>query len=74
MIKQIVNHNKQQPQQQGGTGTGPLVTEVDEADGAGQDFRNGQTPHTRPPYGGMLAVVPETPQILVNMEIVQTQF
>ena len=64
----------QQPQQQTTSGKGPTVTEVEDESQMGQDFQNGQSPHTKPPDGGMWTVVPGPIQVPGSMEMAETQF
>ena len=71
MVKMFVfyEHPRQHPQQQPAGGTGPVVTEVTDVDGAGQDLRSGLSPHTKPPDGWMWTVVPAPPQVPDSMEM-----
>ena len=53
VIKVVANQQPHQPQQQqGATGSGPTVVEVNEHDGDHLDFLGGQSPNTGPPNPG----------------------
>ena len=67
------HHQGQQQQQphQGVTGTGPVVTEVDDHDGDRLDFSNAPSPNAGPPNDGGFGVqMNEVPQIPTSMEMV----
>ena len=65
MIKAVANQQQGQQQQQGVTGTGPTVTEVDDHNGDHLDFSNVPSPNSGPPnsrgFGVAMSVVPQVP-------------
>ena len=68
VIKRVTS---QQSQQRETPGTVPTVTELDEGNETGQDFQNGQSPHTRPPDTSSFGVVNHVPQVPTSIQIVQ---
>ena len=71
VIKRAVNHQPQHPpQQQGVTGTGPTVTEVDDQDTDQLDFLGGQNPNSGPPNIGPFGAANQIPQVPTSMPIV----
>ena len=59
MIKWVASHQQQaqqQPRQQITAGNGPIVTVVDDEDGAHMDFLGGPSPHAGPPDVGSLSM------------------
>ena len=69
VIKAVAN--QQQQQRETVTGTVPTVTELDDNNEAGKDFRNGKSPHTRPPDASPFGVVSQVPQVPTSMPMVQ---
>ena len=69
--KMAGQHQGQQQSQQGVTGTGPTVTEVDESSGMDTNFPNAPSPHAGPPNNGGFGVpMNEVPQVPTSMTIV----
>ena len=50
------------------------MTEDDEVDATGKDFRSGPNPHTRPPDAREFGVVNVPPQVPGIMDIVERRF
>ena len=62
---------QQQGQQQGVTGAGPTVTEIDDNGGTDPNFPNAPSPSSGPPNNGWFGVaMTEVPQVPTSMEIV----
>ena len=71
VIKRMIAGQQQgQQQQQGVTGTGPTVTEVDNHDGDRLDFSNVPSPSSGPPNNGAFGAVNQVTQVPTNMAIV----
>ena len=70
-IKVLANQQQCQQQQQGGTGTSPTVTEVDDHSDDRLDFSNVPSPNSGPPNnGGFGVAMKEVPQVPTSMDMV----
>ena len=71
MIKAVANQQQGQQQQQGVTGTGPTVTDVDDHIDDRLDFSNVPSYNTGPPNNGWFGVaMKEVPQVPTSMDMV----
>ena len=70
VIKAVANQQQNQ-QQQGVTGTGPTVTDVDDHNDDRLDFSNVPSPNSGPPNnGGFGVAMKEVPQVPTSMDMV----
>ena len=70
VMKLMVTY-QQPPPQQPGTADGVTVTEVEDDNGAGLDFRGGLNPQAGPPDIGPLSMMIQQPVVPTHMEVTQ---
>ena len=71
MLKLVMNHRSSQHQHQMSTGTGPVVTEVDDTSNADLGFWGGPNHSEGPPDIGGFGVMTQLPLFPDKMEMVQ---